>query len=197
MCRNLQKMSQRHPRNSILDHNLFHKIVGEVHTQLTNIAIFNTSFMQIDGSCSFPGVARCTAARQALCHCQRTSSRPPCAGLYVIPRNKDDTGNGVPKDQLSHNHCDCIDGHCNSHIVASCVFVLLVPSTMTRRRRRVPSTMSTRWTASRATPRMRCRSPRMRSTRANLVSSVKTRSVERRLTKPPSHDKHKKQAKVT
>ena len=33
-------------------------------------------------------------------------------GLLVTPRNKDDMGDGVPTDQLSHNHCDC-----NSHIV--------------------------------------------------------------------------------
>ena len=30
-------------------------------------------------------------------------------------------GDGVPTDQLSHNHCDCGDSHCRSHIVASCV----------------------------------------------------------------------------
>ena len=70
------------------------------------------------------------------------ATRPPFAGLYVIPRNKDDMGDGVPTDQLSHNHCT--DSHCSSHIVASCVFMLLVPTTITRRRRwRVPSAMST------------------------------------------------------
>ena len=89
----------------------------------------------------------------------------------MIPRNEDDMGDGVPTDQLSHNHCDCTDSHCNSHIVASCVFVALVPITTKRRRRRVPSTMSTRWTASRATPSMRCQSQRMRTRRASLVSS--------------------------
>ena len=26
-------------------------------------------------------------------------------------------GFGVPTDQLSHNHCDCTDSHCNGHIV--------------------------------------------------------------------------------
>ena len=45
----------------------------------------------------------------------------PFAGLFVIPRNKDDMGDGVPMDQLSHNHCDCTDSHCRSHIVAPCV----------------------------------------------------------------------------
>ena len=64
------------------------------------------------------------------------------AGL-LIPRNKDDMGNGVLTDQLPHNHCNCPDSHCNSHIVASCMFVLLVPTTITRRRWRVPSMMST------------------------------------------------------
>ena len=49
--------------------------------------------------------------------CQYTSFRPPIAGLSVAPRNKDDMGDGVPTDQLSHNHCDCTDSHCNSHIV--------------------------------------------------------------------------------
>ena len=32
-------------------------------------------------------------------------------------------GDGIPTDQLSHNHCDCSVSHCNSHSVASCVFV--------------------------------------------------------------------------
>ena len=60
--------------------------------------------------------------------CQHTSSRPPIAGLSVAPWNKDDMGDGVPTDQLSHNHCDCTDSHCNSHIVTSCVFVLVLHS---------------------------------------------------------------------
>ena len=42
---------------------------------------------------------------------------PLFAGLLVTPRNKDDMGDGDPTDQLSHNHCDCTDCHCNSHIV--------------------------------------------------------------------------------
>ena len=60
--------------------------------------------------------------------CQYTSFRPPIAGLSVAPWNKDDMGDGVPTDQLSHNHCDCTDSHCNSHIVTSCVFVLVLHS---------------------------------------------------------------------
>ena len=56
------------------------------------------------------------------------ASRPPIAGLSVAPWNKDDMGDGVPTDQLSHNHCDCTDSHCNSHIVTSCVFVLVLRS---------------------------------------------------------------------
>ena len=64
--------------------------------------------------------------------CQHTSSRPPFAVLSVAPWNKDDMGDGVPTDQLLHNHCDCTDSHCNSHIVTSCVFVLpFVPSPIT------------------------------------------------------------------
>ena len=63
-------------------------------------------------------------------------------------RNKGGTGDGVHTDQRSHNHCDCTDGHCSSHVVASCVFVLLVPSIISTS----PSS----------------------STRASLVSSVKT-----------------------
>ena len=47
----------------------------------------------------------------------------------AVPRNKDDMGDGVPTEQLSRNDCDCTDSHCNSHIVASCVFALLVPTT--------------------------------------------------------------------
>ena len=49
--------------------------------------------------------------------CQHTSFRPLFAGLFVTPRNKDDMGDGVRTDQLSHNHCDCTDSHCNGHIV--------------------------------------------------------------------------------
>ena len=49
--------------------------------------------------------------------CQHTSSRPLFVVLFVTPRNKDDMGDGVPTDQLSHNHCDCTDSHCNSLIV--------------------------------------------------------------------------------
>ena len=60
--------------------------------------------------------------------CQHTSSRPPFAGLSVAPWNKGDMGDGVPTDQLSHNHCDCTDSHCYSHIVTSCVFVLVLHS---------------------------------------------------------------------
>ena len=60
--------------------------------------------------------------------CQHTSSRPPIAGLFVTPWNKDDMGDGVPTDQVSHNHCDCTDSHCNSHIVTSFVFVLVLHS---------------------------------------------------------------------
>ena len=48
---------------------------------------------------------------------QCTSFRPLFVVLFVTPRNKDDMGDGVPTDQLSHNHCDCTDSHCNSHIV--------------------------------------------------------------------------------
>ena len=67
--------------------------------------------------------------RESFCDiCQHTSSRPPFAGLSVTPWNKDDMGDGVPTDQLSHNHCDCTDSHCNSHIVTSCVFVLVLHS---------------------------------------------------------------------
>ena len=106
--------------------------------------------------------------------CQHTSSRPPFAGLSVAPWNKDDMGDGVPTDQLSHNHCDCTDSHCRNHIVASCVFVLLGPTAITRRRRRVPSTMST--------------SPSS-STRASLVSLVNTRSVKTHFARPPSQDR--------
>ena len=63
-----------------------------------------------------------------------------CFSWYTM-RNKDDMGDGVPTDQLSHKRCGCAD-HCSSHIVASCVLVLLVSTLITRRPRRVPSTMS-------------------------------------------------------
>ena len=93
----------------------------------------------------------CTAS------CVRTRSRHiSLAGLFAISRNKDDMGDGVP---TWHTHCDCTDSHCTSHIVASCVFVLLVSTLITRRRRRVLSTMSTAPSS---------------SARASFVSHVKT-----------------------
>ena len=70
---------------------------------------------------------------------QDTSTRPPSGGFFVIP---DDMGDEVPTDQLSHNHCDCTDcskPHCRFRVC----FVLLVSTLVTRRPRRVPSTMST------------------------------------------------------
>ena len=88
------------------------------HHRPPNPQFFSTSITKIDGSCSSSSDWRC----------QHTSSRPPIAGLSVTPWNKDDMGDGVPTDQLSHNHCDCTDSHCNSHIVTSCVFVLVLHS---------------------------------------------------------------------
>ena len=41
----------------------------------------------------------------------------------------------VPTDQLSHNHCDCTDSHCNSHIVglrASVCSCVTLPSQVHR-----------------------------------------------------------------
>ena len=59
-----------------------------------------------------------SAARPRPCDiCQHTSSQPLFTRLFVTPRNKNNMGDGVPTDQLSHNHCDCTDSHCNSHIV--------------------------------------------------------------------------------
>ena len=55
-----------------------------------------------------------------------TSARPLSAGLCVTQRDKDDMGDSVPTDQPSHNHCDCTDSHCTSHIVLP-----VVPSPIT------------------------------------------------------------------
>ena len=64
------------------------------------------------------GAARSQASLRAVAGAaQYTSFRPLFAVLFVTPRNKDDMGDCVPTDQLSHNHCDCTDSHCNSHIV--------------------------------------------------------------------------------
>ena len=61
---------------------------------------------------------RCCSTQGEPCDiCQHTSSRPLFARLSVTQRNKDDMGDGVPTDRLSHNHCDCTDSHCNSRIV--------------------------------------------------------------------------------
>ena len=77
--------------------------------------------------------------------CLYTSFRPPIAGLSVA-LNKDDMGDGVPTDQLSHNHCDCNASHCNSHIVTSCVcvFVLHPPSQVHRRQKQLSDFVSTK-----------------------------------------------------
>ena len=78
-------------------------------------------------------VAGAARPRRALCHLS-THIFPASLSVafFVTPRNKYDMGDGVPTDQLSHNHCDCTDSYCNSHIVASCVFVLpFVPSPIT------------------------------------------------------------------
>ena len=85
--------------------------------------------------------------------CQYTSFWLPFAGLFVTPRNKDDTGDGVPTDQLSHNHCDCTDSHCNSHIVTSYVFVLVLHSDHKSIGGRSSSATSSRRRARRARPR--------------------------------------------
>ena len=63
-----------------------------------------------------------------VCHLSTHIFLASHCGLFVIPRNKDDMGDGVPTDQLLHDHCDCTDSQCRSHIVASSVFVLLVPT---------------------------------------------------------------------
>ena len=70
----------------------------------------------------------CAVAGRAFVTSVNTPSRPPIAGLSVAPWNKDDMGDGVPRDQLSHNHCDCTDSHCNSHIVTSCMLILVLHS---------------------------------------------------------------------
>ena len=85
--------------------------------------------------------------------CQYTSFRPPIAGLSAAPWNKDDMGDGVPTDQLSHNHCDCTDSHCNSHIFTSCVFVLVLHSHRKSIGGRSSSATSSRRRARRARPR--------------------------------------------
>ena len=84
-------------------------------------------------------------------------------------RNKDDTGDGVPTDQLQHNHCDCTGGHCSNHTVASCVCASHLNPCHKTTTAGTPSTMSS--------------SPSS-STRASLVSSVKT------FHKATSQDRH-------
>ena len=79
--------------------------------------------------------------------------RPPIAGLSVAPWNKDDMGDGVPTDQLSQNHCHCTDSHCNSHIVTSCVFVLVLHSHHKSIGGRSSSATSSRRRARRGRPR--------------------------------------------
>ena len=64
----------------------------------------------------------------------------------------------MPDPIVSTDRFDCTDSHCRSHIVASCVFLLLIPTAIKK-------------TSS--------------STRASLVSPVKTRSVKTHFTRPP------------
>ena len=83
--------------------------------------------------------------------CQHTSSRPLFAGLFVTPRNKDDMGDGVPTDQLSHNHCDCTDSRCNSHIelrVCLCFLLSHLLSQVHRRQKQLRDFVETKkfWT---------------------------------------------------
>ena len=68
--------------------------------------------------------------------CQYTSFRPLFAGLFVTPRNKDDMGDGVPTDQLSHNHCDCTDSHCKCHIVLRVCLCFLLSHLLSQGHRR-------------------------------------------------------------
>ena len=60
-------------------------------------------------------------------------------------------GNGVPTDQLSHNHCDCTDSHCNSHIVLRvclCFFLSHHLSQVRRRQKQLSDFVETKkyWT---------------------------------------------------
>ena len=94
-----------------------------------NPQFLSTSITKIDGSCSSSSDWRCAVAGRAFVTSVNTHLRGlPLRGFFVTPWNKDDMGDGVPTDQLSHNHCDCTDSHCNSHIVTSCVFVLVLHS---------------------------------------------------------------------
>ena len=71
--------------------------------------------------------------RASFCNiCQHTSSRPPIAGLFVTPWNKDDMGDGVPTDQLSHNHCDWTVLTATATVTLSlraCLFLCYTPIT--------------------------------------------------------------------
>ena len=92
-------------------------------SRLTNIAIFNTSFFQIDGSCSSPGVAGCSTARQALRHLRtgrhRGSPRPDGARQVRLACAKPQTSREVDQDPEGG-----LTRHCNarpSFLILCCV----------------------------------------------------------------------------
>ena len=87
-------------------------------------------------------VAGAARPRASLVTSVNTHPRGLSLRLIVTPRNK---GDGVPTDQLSHNHCDCTDSHCNSHIVLPFVHLL---SQVHRRQKQLSDFVETKkyWT---------------------------------------------------
>ena len=85
-------------------------------SRLAETTMFNTPFVQIDGSCSSRGVAARLHGKL-----RENSFKKHLPGLLCafFKKNMDDTADGVPTDQHLHNHCECTDGHCSSSTVAS------------------------------------------------------------------------------
>ena len=89
--------------------------------------------------------------------CQRTSSRPPFAGLFVTPRNKDDMGDGVPQTNCRTTTATVLTATATVTLsLRACLWFLLSHLLSQVHRRQTPPTTSSS------------------SGRASLVSSVKT-----------------------
>ena len=121
-------------------------------SRLTKIVIFNTSFKKIDGSCSPLGVA--ARLHGKLCE----KSLETHLHRLFLRKTRTTWATAFPRINSHTTTVTVLTATAPTTLVASCVFVLLGPTLITRRRRRVPSQKST--------------SPSS-SARASFVSSVK------------------------
>ena len=109
-------------------------------SRLAKTTIFNTSFKQIDDSCSSHGVA--ARLHDKLCENSFKTHLPGLrcgAFLRYTLWNKDDMG---PRINSHTTTMIVLTATAAAHIVASCVLCFSSQTLITRRRPRVPSSMS-------------------------------------------------------